>query len=439
MPLSDEDSALQTTTGGDSAHKYSVVSEKQGVDLRRHRNDMTSEKRRSAFDALVATEPTAEEKNEPKLSIEERRSLALHAAKRADGDTKPVLHRWTPSAGNSTNTSQESLPKKKAFEDVSISPVGSSQVPPSLKSLPSSLAPRSQSVSPPSFSPQDYVPLHHRSTSSDLATRPARHLFKRFQQSHPSAPNVSQKVKVISEGKPPSSPDLKFTRIAKKQWKRPVHSHLFDDLSSSASTGNIVSTPQSPDLPDSSSLQFFGSNEEVISFDKHLDQATSDAPEEDDVKVKRKSQGLLAAVMSDLPPMKAGEDSASNGDDTTTPVEEMATMEVLEAVESTPPQLLLLLQDEEDGGEEGFQGALSDRLAELERLNHKQGERLEEQLAEVREQQKLTQDLLQAGPSSSSFLSGEEPNGASLSRMHKLRPPSLQFERDLLEVRIIIL
>ena len=50
--------------------------------------------RRSAFDALVAVEPTSEEKKGPKLSAEQRRSLALEASRRSDADTSPFLERW---------------------------------------------------------------------------------------------------------------------------------------------------------------------------------------------------------------------------------------------------------------------------------------------------------------------------------------------------------
>ena len=50
--------------------------------------------RRSAFDALVAVEPTTEEKKEPKLSAEQRRSLALEASRRSDADTSTFLEQW---------------------------------------------------------------------------------------------------------------------------------------------------------------------------------------------------------------------------------------------------------------------------------------------------------------------------------------------------------
>ena len=63
--------------------------------------------RRSAFDALVAVEPTAEEKNEPRLSAEQRRSLALEASRRSDADTSPFLERWNISVPRSKPDSKE--------------------------------------------------------------------------------------------------------------------------------------------------------------------------------------------------------------------------------------------------------------------------------------------------------------------------------------------
>ena len=72
--------------------------------------------RRSAFDALVAVEPTTEEKKEPKLSAEQRRSMALESSRRSNADTSPFLERW-----NRTSPSVELNAKmKKGDSDVSI-------------------------------------------------------------------------------------------------------------------------------------------------------------------------------------------------------------------------------------------------------------------------------------------------------------------------------
>ena len=73
-------------------------------------------------------------------------------------------------------------------------------------------------------------------------------------------------VRVISQGSPPASPDLKFTRIAKKTWKAP---RRLDDLSYSVSTGNMLDdigthTPPGPSAMSLRSLQ----SSDSISFDK---------------------------------------------------------------------------------------------------------------------------------------------------------------------------
>lgn len=61
--------------------------------------------RRSAFDALVAIEPSAEEKKEPSLSLEESRKLALEAARKPNADVRPILQRWSAHMSNSTELS----------------------------------------------------------------------------------------------------------------------------------------------------------------------------------------------------------------------------------------------------------------------------------------------------------------------------------------------
>ena len=70
-------------------------------------------------------------------------------------------------------------------------------------------------------------------------------------------------VRVISQGSPPVSPDLKFTRVAKQTWKNPKKI-IEDDLSSSASTGNVTRgnliLPGSTNLA-ASSLHSFGSSD----------------------------------------------------------------------------------------------------------------------------------------------------------------------------------
>ena len=50
--------------------------------------------RRSAFDAMISVEPSSSEKREPKLSAEQRRSLALEASRKSNADTSSFLEQW---------------------------------------------------------------------------------------------------------------------------------------------------------------------------------------------------------------------------------------------------------------------------------------------------------------------------------------------------------
>lgn len=72
-----------------------------------------------------------------------------------------------------------------------------------------------------------------------------------------SLPTSTGNVKVISDGSPPSSPDLKFTRVARKTWTK----HLSEDLS--ASTGNVMDEERSRRSvgPTTGSLRSFQSDE----------------------------------------------------------------------------------------------------------------------------------------------------------------------------------
>ena len=74
--------------------------------------------RRSAFDALVAVEPTSEEKKEPQLSAEQRRSLTLEASRRSDADTSPFLERWNISVPSSKVDTKEEKLESSTSSDV---------------------------------------------------------------------------------------------------------------------------------------------------------------------------------------------------------------------------------------------------------------------------------------------------------------------------------
>ena len=77
--------------------------------------------------------------------------------------------------------------------------------------------------------------------------------------------------------------------------------------------------------------------------------------------------------------------------------------------------------------EEELQGRMSTELASLGRLQQEQGQLLEEQLAEMRQQQKLTRHLL-TGDSHSTLASTPRNSPGAL------RPPTIYLERDLFEV-----
>lgn len=78
---------------------------------------IVNSRKRSAFDALCAVEPSAEEKSEPKLSTEQRRSLALEASRRSNADTSPFLERWNR---GSSPSSEPEMKQTKGNRDTSI-------------------------------------------------------------------------------------------------------------------------------------------------------------------------------------------------------------------------------------------------------------------------------------------------------------------------------
>ena len=86
-----------------------------------------------------------------------------------------------------------------------------------------------------------------------------------YRQSLPTS--TDKYVRVISDGSPPTSPDLKFTRVAKKKWTN--MRNLSDDLSASASTGNVINEGRGGKSmgPTTGSLRSFQSDES-ISFEK---------------------------------------------------------------------------------------------------------------------------------------------------------------------------
>lgn len=111
---------------------------------------------------------------------------------------------------------------------------------------------------------------------TDKNLHPAEH-----RQSLPLSSDRFSNIRVISQGSPPSSPDLKFTRVAKRTWKKTRGKGLSENLSLSASTGNVVDESDGTStgivVPTTGSLRSFQSDDSVV-FGKRtsLHRATAD-------------------------------------------------------------------------------------------------------------------------------------------------------------------
>ena len=315
-----------------------------------------NKQRISAFDALVATEPDAEERKEPKLSVLDRRSLTLKAARRPDADTQPVLKRWSVQMNEYTDTKLPSdlktaLPTKpdshdKDEETADVIPASA----PSNSASPPSSDPSSEvlqslgSEAPQKTSPRKYgkstSPIRDRSSSETRDTHQTKKHSAAFQQSLPPSSDILQKVKVISEGAVMHSPDIKYTRVAKKRWRKQQLD--LDGLSGSASTGDVISSPDFESVPETASLRSFGSSSEsptpqlsrqtsalsplVVSqmkqnqlkqetsedSVKQLDGSSATIVEQNQEDIKRRKPGLLHSVPSDISPIQSPDAQSPN-------------------------------------------------------------------------------------------------------------------------------
>ena len=315
-----------------------------------------NEQRISAFDALVATEPDAEERKEPKLSVSDRRSLTLKAARRPDADTQPVLKRWSVQMNEYTDTKLPSdlktaLPTKpdshdKDEETADVIPASA----PSNSASPPSSDPSSEvlqslaSEAPQKTSPRKYgkstSPIRDRSSSETRDTHQTKKHSAAFRQSLPPSSDILQKVKVISEGAVMHSPDIKYTRVAKKRWRKQQLD--LDGLSGSASTGDVISSPDFELVPETASLRSFGSSSEsptpqlsrqtsalsplVVSqmkqnqlkqetsedSVKQLDGSSATIVEQNREDIKRRKPGLLHSVPSDISPIQSPDAQSPN-------------------------------------------------------------------------------------------------------------------------------
>lgn len=194
------------------------------------------------------------------------------------------------------------------------------------------------------------------------------------------------------------SPDLRFTRVAVKRWNKPPT----DDLFASASTGDILSAPRKSsmdgsDMQKTSSLRSFGSSSESLTSDE----------------LQKLQKPLSPLIVSQAKESGKGTDSAAKPEsDRSTGVQERAAKPsrssfVESVLGSIPPISYSSSSSQENilqrkGGEEEAQSTAPVGGQE-------------EQMPEMRQHQKVTEDLFRDSPG-------------------PLRPPTLFLDRDIFEV-----
>ena len=136
------------------------------------------------------------------------------------------------------------------------------------------------------------------------------------------------------------SPDIKYTRVAKKRWRKQQLD--LDGLSGSASTGDVIYSPDFESVPETASLRSFGSSSEsptpqlsrqtsalsplVVSqmkqnqlkqetsedSVKQLDGSSATIVEQNREDIKRRKPGLLHSVPSDISPIQSPDAQSPN-------------------------------------------------------------------------------------------------------------------------------
>ena len=193
--------------------------------------------RRSAFDALVAVEPTAEDKKEPKLSADQRRSLALESSRRSDADTSPLLEHWKISIPSA----QADAKKEKDEEDLDQTkePVEAVERPGSEKVTTDVNSPPTEGTKPGKdlLSIRELNPVRPRSIAGfdDLQPSLKHKSDDESRWSLPPGSEIFQSINVI--------PDLapKLTGETKAKWNKPHLLTADGNPSLSASTGQLFS------------------------------------------------------------------------------------------------------------------------------------------------------------------------------------------------------
>lgn len=213
--------------------------------------------RRSAFDALVSVEPSAEEKIEPKLSPYMRRSLALEASRRSDADTSPFLERWnlgTLAPSTELEREKENQSSSEGIEKNSEGMTGGL--------LKDGDSPKTEEVVVEATSKLDsdgeqarhlMKPLSSDESStarprsvadiSDLKPHPRRVKDDDSRWSLPPDSDVFQKVELVSKGESlPMSNNLNLTNVTKQKWKNTDLLTAIASTTLSVSTGELFRT-----------------------------------------------------------------------------------------------------------------------------------------------------------------------------------------------------
>ena len=417
----------------------------------------SSVKRRSAFDALVSVEPTAEAKNEPKLSVEDRRQLALMASRGSSADVKTVLNRWSrqaPSLRAEDELRASSTPNILGNEDrpstsdsggrtTSMTGVANVEYSSSRGTLQQAqketlISRKEEPLQYPSEEASQSKSLeqvHQLSSSNNL--QDSRENVSPGLETEPCLPSGTKFVKqirVISEGTPPSSPDLRFTRIGKENWKLsklPPLQFVEDDLSASASTGDILATSvgkkQQP-LQKTSSLHSVSSSSESIKTGFVLPWAKS---KKNSSKKTRKPPPIspLAAVtvstQNSIEVPKSPTAISLHSDDSDQAASPQQTRRkrpgIFESMFANSPK---------PSSRDNFQYTRSKEnlISSLPGRDLKHEEMIEQQLAKVKEQRKMTQELLRRDPLA--LLRSLTPRGSP----RNSRPASMILGTDIYKV-----
>lgn len=430
--------------------------------------------RRSAFDALVSVEPTAQDKQEPKLSLEDRRQLALMASRGPSADVKPVLNRWSKQAPNDVKAEDElrvsSTPNILGSKDkpstkdgggrtTSMTGVTNVEYSSSQSTLQQTqettlLSRNEEQLQHPSeeevsngkgFEPVQQLSSLHNLGDSKENDFSGQHTELNLR----SSPKLVKQIRVISEGTPPSSPDLRFTRIGKENWKlskRPPKQLVEDDLSASASTGDIMASSPSKKkqrLKKTSSLHSFSSSSEsvktgfVLPWSKSKKSSSKKSKRPTPISplaaVTVSTQNAIPKSPTTISLHSDDSDQASSPNPTSKPLSQSAqdkqakrkSAGLFEAMFADSPKPQSRDNFQYTRSRENLASSLPGRD-----LKHQ--DMIEQQLAKVKEQRKMTQELLRRDPLA--LVRSLTPRGSPRGS----RPASMILGTDIYKVSYVI-